>query len=270
MFKALFNTDKPIIGVVHLLPLPGSARWDGQMEPICARAEQEALALATGGANGIIIENFFDVPFTKGRLDAVTVSAFTIAVKRVMALCNLPIGINCLRNDGLSAMAIAAATGAQFIRVNILSGTMITDQGLIESNAHELLLYRKNLGADQSIKIFADVLVKHAAAIESSPDIGLIAKETRNRALADALIVSGHSTGDPPTMEDLRAVHNALPDCPLLAGSGVYKENIAKLLSIANGAIVASSLKRQGLMENTIDVERVRNTVNALKQPALK
>src|ERR1700722_4239337 len=135
LLKELFGTEKPIIGVVHLLPLPGSARWDGQIEPICRRAEQEAVALATGGVHGIIIENFFDAPFTKHRLDAATISAFTIAVKRVMSLCHLPIGINCLRNDGLSAMAIAATTGAQFIRVNVFTGAMLTDQGIIEGQA---------------------------------------------------------------------------------------------------------------------------------------
>lgn len=270
MFKALFGTDKPIIGVVHLLPLPGSPGWDGQMEPICERAEQEAVALATGGAHGIIIENFFDVPFTKGSLDAVTISAFSIAVKRVMALCDLPIGINCLRNDGLSAMAIAAATGARFIRVNVLSGAMVTDQGLIEGMAHDLLLYRKHLGASKSIKIFADIMVKHAAPLGSYSDISLIAKETKNRALADALIISGQSTGEPPAIDDLKTVRAALPDCPLLAGSGVDKENIGTILSIANGAIVASSLKQQACLDNPVDVDRVRNLVNATKQPALK
>jgi membrane complex biogenesis BtpA family protein len=271
MFKELFGTDKPIIGVVHLLPLPGSARWDGQMETICRRAEQEAMALATGGVHGIIIENFFDSPFTKQRLDAVTISAMTIAVKRVMSLCPLPIGINCLRNDGLSAMAIATATGASFIRVNVLSGAMLTDQGIIEGIANELLIYRKNLGAAQSVKIFADILVKHAVplgvsfgkneknGLANNPDIAQIAKETKERALADALIISGAATGDPPSLDDLKIVRQALVDCPLLAGSGVDKENIAAILDIADGAIIASSLKQQGLVNNPIDVERVKN-----------
>lgn len=271
MFKELFGTEKPIIGVVHLLPLPGSARWDGQIEPICRRAEQEAIALATGGAHGVIIENFFDAPYAKHRLDPVTISTFTIAVKRVMALCDLPIGINCLRNDGLSAMAIAVATGARFIRVNVLTGAMVTDQGIIEGIAHELLPYRKNLGADNSVKIFADVLVKHAAPLGLSVtngangnnnNIALIARETKDRALADALIVSELATGDPPAIQDLKTVRGALPDCPLLAGSGVGKDNIDKIFDIAGGAIVASSLKQQGLIENPIDVERVRDLVS--------
>lgn len=266
MLKELFGTEKPIIGVVHLLPLPGSARWDGQIESICRRAEQEAVALATGGANGLIVENFFDVPYSKQRLDAATISAFTLVVKRVMSLCDLPIGINCLRNDGLSAVAIAQTTGARFIRVNVLAHAMVTDQGIIEGNAHELLLYRKQLGAEK-IKIFADILVKHSTPLLAERnDITLIAKETKMRALADALIVSGNETGEAPDFADLKAVRLALPDCPLLAGSGVNKENIERIFDIANGVIVASSLKQQGIIENPIDSERVRGLVSAAQK----
>jgi len=258
MFKTLFGTDKPFIGVIHLLPLPGSARFDGHLEQVYERAEQEAIALSTGGVDGIIIENFFDAPFTKNRIDAVTLSTFTIVVKRVMSLINKPIGINCLRNDGLSAMAIAAATQAQFIRVNVLAGAMVTDQGLIEGIAHELLLYRQHLGMSRSIQIFADVLVKHASPLSINNDITLIAQDTKIRALADALIVTGHSTGTPPLIEDLKSIRATLPTCPLIAGSGVEKNNISQILDIADGAIIGTSLKRQGLIENPVDVERVR------------
>ncbi len=258
MLKNLFGTDKPLIGVIHLLPLPGSARWDGQLTPIYERAEQEAIALTTGGADGIIVENFFDAPFTKGRIDPVTLSAFTIAVSRVMALTNIPVGINCLRNDGLSAIGIATATQAQFIRINVLTGAMITDQGIIEGIAHELLLYRQHLGASKSIKIFADILVKHASPLAFNNDIKHIAQDTKTRALADALIISGPSTGEPPDMEDLTSVRNTLPDCPIFAGSGVNKHNLSKILNVADGAIIGSSLKRQGIIDNPIDTERVR------------
>jgi uncharacterized protein len=257
----IFDNAKPIIGVVHLLPLPGSPRWDGQIEPICSRAEQEAVALATGGVDGIIIENFFDAPFSKDHLDTASVCVFTMAVKRVMALCNLPIGINCLRNDGLSALAIAAATGAQFIRVNVYLGAMLTDQGIIEGNARELLLYRKSLQAQKTIKIFADVLVKHAYPLASNVDIVLSAEEIIERGLADALIVTGTKTGSSPELSDLKKIRQALPECSLIAGSGCSKNNITQLLDIADGVIVASSLKQEGLIEQPIDVERVRTLV---------
>lgn len=258
MLKTLFSTDKPLIGVIHLLPLPGSARWDTQLTPIYERAEQEAVALTSGGADGIIVENFFDSPFTNGRLDTATISTFTNVISRIKSLTNLPIGINCLRNDGMSALAIACATQAQFIRVNVLAGAMVTDQGIIEGIAHKLLLYRRHLGVDKTIKIFADILVKHAYPINPKADIEQIAIDTRNRALADALIISGNSTGKAPNIDDLQNVRRVLPDCPLLAGSGVDKNNAGDILNTANGAIIGTSLKRQGIIDNCIDVERVR------------
>jgi membrane complex biogenesis BtpA family protein len=261
MLEDLFGHPKPIIGVVHLLPLPGSARWNGQIESVCARAEQEAVALASGGVDGIIVENFFDAPFSKENIDKAAVSAFTLAVSRIMSLCDLPIGINCLRNDGLSALAIAAVTGAQFIRVNVFTGAMLTDQGIIEGKAHDLLLYRRSLQAERSIKIFADVLVKHATPLGWSHDIKLIARDTFERGGADALIVSGAATGSPADSLDLQMVKEAVPHCPLLVGSGCTRENIQDLLTIADGTIVATSLKREGIVEQPIDVNRVRSLV---------
>ncbi|NEP41702.1 MAG: BtpA/SgcQ family protein, partial [Okeania sp. SIO2H7] len=126
-----FKTNNPIIGVVHLLPLPTSARWGGDLQAVISRAEREATALAAGGVDGIIIENFFDAPFVKDRVDPAAVSAMTLLVQRIKRLVAIPIGINVLRNDGLSAMAIASCTETQFIRVNVLTGVMATDQGLI-------------------------------------------------------------------------------------------------------------------------------------------
>jgi membrane complex biogenesis BtpA family protein len=146
---------------------------------------------------------------------------------------------------------------------------MLTDQGIIEGISHELLLYRKNLGANKTVKIFADILVKHAVPLgwsgaannsgSNKSEIVRIAKDTQDRALADALIISGAATGEPPTIDDLKAVRAGLPDCQLLAGSGVNKENIGKILDIADGVIVASALKQKGLIENPIDIERVKS-----------
>ncbi|MBD0301732.1 MAG: BtpA/SgcQ family protein, partial [Tolypothrix sp. T3-bin4] len=128
----LFKTRSPIIGVVHLLPLPTSPRWGGNLKAVIDRAEQEAAALASGGVDGLIVENFFDAPFTKNQVDPVVVSAMTIVVQRIQNLVTLPVGLNVLRNDAKSAMAIASCVQAQFIRVNVLTGVMATDQGLIE------------------------------------------------------------------------------------------------------------------------------------------
>ncbi|MDR3612963.1 MAG: BtpA/SgcQ family protein [Candidatus Obscuribacterales bacterium] len=266
MLLDLFGTETPVIGVIHLLPLPGSPRWDGQFENVCLRAEQEAAALATGGANGIIVENFFDAPFSKNQVDTATACAMSIVINRIMAICDLPIGVNVLRNDALTAMAVAATTGAQFIRVNVLTGAMVTDQGLIEGQAHELHLYRRHLDAHKNVRIFADVMVKHASPLGAINDIKLIAKDTVKRGLADAVIVSGSATGDEPSLQDLENVRDALPNTPIFVGSGASKKNVKSLLRYADGVIVASSLKRQGILENPVDVEQVRALINIVKE----
>jgi uncharacterized protein len=261
--KQIFHTSQPIIGVVHLLPLPTSARWGGNLNAIIDRAEQEAVALISGGVNGIIIENFFDAPFPKNRVDPAVVSAMTAIVTRLMELVSVPIGINVLRNDSLSAMAIASCTGAAFIRVNVLSGVMATDQGLIEGCAHELLRYRRELGAD--VKIMADVLVKHAQPLSAS-DLTYAVRETIERGLADAVILSGLATGDPPSLEDLRLAKAAAGNIPTIVGSGASFKNISNLIQFADGVIVSSSLKRQGKIENSIDPIRVSQFVEAMHQ----
>lgn len=259
----IFKTPNPIIGVVHLLPLPTSPRWGGSLKAVLDRAEQEATALASGGVDGIIVENFFDAPFTKEQVDPAVVSAMSLIVHRLMHMVTVPIGINVLRNDAHSALAIATCTRAQFIRVNVLTGVMATDQGLIEGRAHELLRYRRELGSD--VKIFADVLVKHARPL-SSPNLTVAVQDTIERGLADAIILSGWATGSPPSLEDLELASAAAHGTPVLIGSGADWENIPSLMQAADGVIVSSSLKRQGRREQPIDPIRVSRFVEATRR----
>ncbi|MEH2459925.1 photosystem I biogenesis protein BtpA [Nostoc sp.] len=256
----IFKTRSPIIGVVHLLPLPTSPRWGGSLKAVIGRAEQEAAALASGGVDGLIVENFFDAPFTKNQVDPVVVSAMTIVVQRIQNLVTLPIGLNVLRNDAKSAMAIASCVQAQFIRVNVLTGVMATDQGLIEGEAHQLLRYRRELGSD--VKILADVLVKHARPL-SSPNLTVAVKDTIERGLADGVILSGWATGSPPNLEDLELACGAANGTPVFIGSGANWENIDTLMQAADGVIVSSSLKRHGRIEQPIDPIRVSQFVEA-------
>ncbi len=261
--QQIFNTNRPIIGVVHLLPLPTSARWGGSLSAVIDRAEQEAVALISGGVDGIIVENFFDAPFPKHCVDPAVVSAMTTIVSRVQELVSVPVGINVLRNDSQSAMAIATCTDAAFIRVNVLSGVMATDQGTIEGCAYELLRYRRELGSN--VKIMADVLVKHAQPLSSS-DLTTAVGDTIDRGLADAIILSGLATGKPPSLEDLQVARAAAGNVPIFVGSGANSLNIASLMQFADGAIVSSSLKRQGKIENSIDPIRVSQFVEAARQ----
>ena len=259
----IFKTPNPIVGVVHLLPLPTSPRWGGSLKAVIDRAEQEAAALASGGVNGIIVENFFDAPFTKGQVDPAVVSAMSLIVQRLMNLVTLPVGINVLRNDTQSAMAIATCVNAHFIRVNVLTGVMATDQGLIEGQAHQLLRYRRELGSD--VKILADVLVKHARPL-GSPNLTTAVQETIERGLADGVILSGWATGSPPSLEDLELASAAANGTPVFIGSGASWENISTLMQAADGVIVSSSLKRHGRIEQPIDPIRVSQFVEATRR----
>ncbi|MBD1928752.1 BtpA/SgcQ family protein [Trichocoleus sp. FACHB-90] len=259
----IFKTPNPIIGVVHLLPLPTSPRWGGSLKAVIDRAEQEATALSAGGVNGIIVENFFDAPFTKNQVDPAVVSAMTLIVQRLMNLVTLPVGINVLRNDAHSAIAIASCVQAHFIRVNVLTGVMATDQGLIEGEAHQLLRYRRELGSN--VKILADVLVKHGRPL-GSPNLTTAVQETIERGLADGVILSGWATGSPPTLEDLELASAAANGTPVFIGSGASWENISTLIQAADGVIVSSSLKRHGRIEQPIDPIRVSQFVEATRR----
>ena len=259
----IFNTTYPVIGVVHLLPLPTSARWGGSLTSVIERAEQEATALVAGGVDGIIIENFFDAPFTKDQVDPAIISAMTLIVDRIKNLVVVPVGINLLRNDAIGAMAIASTINAQFIRVNVLTGIMATDQGLIEGNAHRLLRYRRELGAD--VAILADIFVKSACSL-AIPNLTTSVEDTLERGLADGVILSGWATGCPPSLEDLKLASAAAQGTPVFIGSGANWDNIGKLMQAADGVIVASSLKRNGRIRESIDPIRVAQFVEAAQQ----
>ncbi|MEO0373442.1 MAG: BtpA/SgcQ family protein [Cyanobacteria bacterium P01_A01_bin.17] len=261
--QQLFKSPHPVIGVIHLLPLPTSSRWGGSLKPVIDRAEQEAAALAAGGVDALIIENFFDAPFPKDQVDPAVVSAMSLVVQRVMNLVTLPIGLNVLRNDACSAMAIATCVGAQFIRVNVLTGVMATDQGLIEGQAHRLLRYRRELGSD--VKIFADVLVKHARPL-GTPNLTTAVRETIERGLADGVILSGWATGSPPNLSDLELAMAAAQGVPVLIGSGADWENIPELIQAANGVIISSSLKRHGQIDQPVDPIRVSRFVESMRR----
>ncbi|MEM9213046.1 MAG: BtpA/SgcQ family protein [Cyanobacteria bacterium P01_F01_bin.150] len=259
----IFETTHPVIGVVHLQPLPSSPRWGGSFQSVIDRAEQEATALASGGVNGIVVENFFDAPFTKNRVDPAVISSMTLIIKRLMSMVSVPVGLNVLRNDAHSALAIATCTGAPFIRVNVLTGAMATDQGIIEGQAHSVMRYRRELNSD--VKIFADVLVKHASPL-GNPSLETVVKDTIERGLADGVIISGGATGQAPSTSDLKSARLAAGNTPVLIGSGATLDNISELIQHAHGAIVSSSLKRKGKIDQPIDPIRVRQFVEAMEQ----
>lgn len=262
--QPLFGEGKTFIGVIHLPPLPGSPRWGGDLSRVLEQAAREAAVLTEGGANGIIVENFGDAPFRIGRVEPETVAAMTRAVDLVSSATPLPVGVNMLRTDAISALAVAVAGGARFIRVNVHYGTMAADEGLVTGEASETLRRRRLMNAEH-IAIFADVLVKHAVPL-GEPDLGLTARETAYRGLADALIVTGPVTGQPAVADEVAVVRKAVPDRPLLVGSGVDAGNAVHFLAHANGAIVGTSLKKDGVITNPIELERVKATAKAFEE----
>jgi membrane complex biogenesis BtpA family protein len=254
---------RTVIGMVHLPPLPGSPRWDGSMERAIAAAVADARALADGGIDALLAENYGDVPFTPGRVEPSTVAAMSViaaAIRREFPA--IPLGINVLKNDARAALGIACAAGAAFIRVNVHAGTVVADQGLVQTEAYWTLRDRRRL--DAKVALFADVQGKHAVAL-GPVEIEQEARDLVHRGLADALVVSGRATGQATAIGDVKRVRGAVPHVPLLVGSGVTPESVADLLSIADGVIVGTSVKRDGVVTNPVDPARVRRLVDAAR-----
>lgn len=262
MLHLFTSARKILIGVVHLKPLPGSPRWKGKLQSVIDLAVDDARAYERGGAHAIFIENFGDVPFTKSKVAPETIAAMTAAGCAVREAVKLPIGFNVLRNDAQAALALCAACGGSFIRVNVHTGAMLTDQGLIEGDAYNTVRYRERVAS--GAEIFADIHVKHAVPL-GNWTIEDSAHDTVERGLADALIVSGVGTGQAADMADVERVRHACPKSKLLLGSGVTVANVKNYLRFADGVIVGSSLKKNGKLANPVDPKRVAALVKAMR-----
>jgi hypothetical protein len=255
--------DMPrVVGVIHLPPLPGSARGGSaaDLPALLDHARRDAVAYAEGGADALIVENFGDVPFVKEAVSPATVAAMALAVAAVREAVGLPVGVNVLRNDVLAAVSVAAMAGGAFVRANVYVGAALTDQGIIEGRAEAVQALIRRLAAP--VAVWADVDVKHAAQLAARP-LGDLAKDAVDRGLASAVIVSGRATGEPAALADLRVVADAVPSTPLYVGSGATAERIGELLAIATGVIAGTAAKRDGMLANPVDPDRVRAIVRA-------
>ena len=267
-----FARSPALVGALHLWPLPGSPLWDAGGRPGIAEIEAAVLRDAerylAAGCEGLIVENFGDAPFFK-RAPLEAVACLTRCARAVVELAGeVPVGVNVLRNDGAAALACALAAGARFVRVNVLSGAAVTDQGLIEGEAAALLRLRASLGAGPGgaspIAILADVHVKHAQPLAGGA-LSDAARDTALRGLADGLIVSGVATGSAPDPARLAEVRAALPETPLWLGSGLSVANCAQLVPYLTGAIVGSAAKVDGLATNAVDPARAAELVAAFR-----
>lgn len=262
VMEDIFARSDGLIGVVHLPPLPGSSEWDGDMPGVIGRALADASSLEAAGFDGIILENFGDAPFSRGFAGRGTVAAMAAVGALVQEKTSLPLGINVLRSDALSAVAVAAAVGARFIRVNVHIGAAATDQGIIQGNARETLQAIRTLAP--GLSVFADVFVKHAKPL-GSEDIEQAAVELVERGKAAAVIVTGDMTGSAGSAEDLSRVRAAVPGTPVIVGSGVTPETVADVLGRCDAVIVGSCLMEGGRAARPIDPSRAAKFVRAAR-----
>ena len=256
--RDIFGADKALIGVVHCPPFPGSPRFRGESpDAIYDACVRDAAAYMEGGLSGLIVENHGDVPFSKPKdLTPETAACLAVATDRIRAATGAPIGINVLANAPIHAFAVAAATGAAFIRVNQWANAYVANEGFMEGRAGEAMRYRSLLRAE-NVRVFADTHVKHGSHAVTADRT--VAELTRDLAFfdADAVIATGQRTGNAATFEEIDEVRGAI-HLPLLVGSGVTPDNVAAILARTDGVIVASSLKRDGVWWNPVDKARVQ------------
>ena len=263
----LFGRSRQVlIGVVHLLPLPGAPRFDGQaVEMIYEQGLTDAAAYLEGGLDGVIVENHGDVPFSKPDAIGPEVPAhMAVIADRIRRRFAKPIGINVLANAAIPALAVASAAGAGFVRVNQWANAYVANEGVVEGEAARAMRYRSSLRA-RGIRIFADAHVKHGAhaIVGDRP----VAEQVRDLVFfdADAVIATGQRTGHSADLDYIRMIKDA-SHLPTLVGSGVTPENVNDVLSIVDGVIVASALKHDGVWWNAVDPERVKRFVAAVRR----
>jgi membrane complex biogenesis BtpA family protein len=252
--------------MVHLLPLPGSPLWQGSMQQVLERAAADARTYAAAGFHAIMVENYGDAPFAAGPVAPHTVAAMARVMRHLHHEVTLPMGVNVLRNDWQSALALASVCGGRFIRVNVHTGAMLTDQGVISGNAHDCLRYRKALEASH-IGVWADLWVKHAVPLSRDLDLIDCAHDAARRGLADGLIITGKRTGEAARMEELIRIKQALPDVPLLAGSGIDEGNIGHFAPLVDGMIVGTSVKEEQITHFPVSLVRAQRLMAVLQHP---
>lgn len=255
-----------VIGVIHSQALPGAPQYEGGgVESVYSFALSEAERYQRGGVDGLIVENAWDLPFAKpDEIGLETVAVMSVMADRVRHATGLPVGINVLANAGRAAVAVAQAGGGHFVRVNQWVNGYVANEGFIEGKAGAIARYRANLRAHK-VRVFADVHVKHGShAIVADRSL---AEQTRDAEFfdADVLIATGNRTGDATAADEIRGIREATR-LPVIVGSGVNADNAREIFGLADGAIVASSLKVDGLWWNPVDQARVERLVALVRE----
>jgi membrane complex biogenesis BtpA family protein len=268
LFKMIFRTDKPIIGMVHLKPLPGAPKYDSEsgIQGIVDAAMDDTSRLVKGGIDGVMVENQWDRPWLKpDEIGPETVATMASVLQQIRDSHNIPMGVNVHLNGVCQAIAIALATGCQFIRAFELANAYISSAGIIEAAAPKAIRYRACLNAEDKIFIFADFHVKHGSHQIISDKSSEEQAEDIEEAMGDAVIITGIKTGNPPARGDIELIRKVV-NIPILIGSGLKVENLEDLFPLVDGAIVGSYFKEGGELNNPIDVDRVKRFTGIVKQ----
>jgi membrane complex biogenesis BtpA family protein len=250
-----------VIGMVHCLSLPGMPGFCGDMKKVIDQAVNDAIILERSGMDAIIIENMGDNPFGVV-LDTEQACALAVVSANVARAVKIPIGIDAAMNDYKTSFSIAKAIDGTFVRIPVFVDTVEFFGGIIGPCARQAMIFRKNLQAED-IKIFADIQVKHTHMVLSHVTIEDSAR-TAESCGADAIIVTGTHFGVETPIEIIERVRK-VTKLPLIAGSGVKTSNIREQLSIADGAIVGSSLKEGGMIEHPVSLKLASDLISTLK-----
>ena len=263
MTEELFDTRKPVVGVIHVGALPGTPASRLGVDELTRLAVAEAALYREGGVDGLMIENMHDVPYLRGAAGPEVVAAMAVICRAVKAEAGgLPVGVQILAGANLEAMAVAHAAGLDYIRAEAYAFAHVADEGLIQSSAAELLRFRRRIGADR-VRVWADVKKKHSShAITADVSLGETAAAVEFMR-GDAVIVSGAATGEPPRAADVREAKSRCR-LPVLLGSGVTPDNVAEFYDAADGFIVGSYFKEGGVWSNPVERARVERLTAAV------
>ena len=266
VLEKLFKNKKPIIGMVHSLPLPGSPGFKRHsLADVYDYAVEEAITLIEGGVDGLLIENAGDIPFVRQKdMGPETAACIAIIGERIRRETSLPIGVNIVANAAMHSIAAVKAFGGQFVRVNQWANAYVANEGFVEGEAGTVLRYRSMLEAED-IHIFADVHVKHGShAIVSDRPVSEQARDVEFFD-ASALIATGFRTGDPTKPEEVNAIREG-SNLPILVGSGIETANCKELLQVADGAIIGVSIKDSPKMSARVNTQKLRVFMEAVYQ----
>ena len=266
VFRERFGAPRALVGMLHLGALPGTPSASYSVEMLIQQVLTEAKIYQDAGFTALAIENMHDRPYLKGGVGPEITAAMTAIAREVKRETGLVLGIQVLAAANREALAVAHASGADFVRVEGFVYAHVADEGVIESCAGELLRYRRAIDAER-VLIFTDIKKKHSAHAITA-DVSIV--ETAKAAeffLADGVIVTGASTGEPASPDEVRDVVRAAR-VPVLVGSGITPENLARFSS-AHGFIVGSSVKQGGVWCNPLDRDAVRALAGAFTELSL-